>query len=138
MKKNLLLFLLMISLESLVFSQTPCIGDYKVNNGGGYCPDLNGAPATGTITLSFDAQIDPLSMPTIVSVTDISDPLNQQLLTDISFGPGALLNNGDVKYCYYAGPNRQNNLQGHNELFTFFISYNGTPCGEQGALPVAF
>src|SRR5258705_14003009 len=98
MKKNLLLFLLMISLESLVFCQTPCIGDYKINNGGGNCPDLDGASATGTVILSFDAQIDPLSIPTIVSVTDISDPLNQQLLTDINFGPGTLLNNGDVKY----------------------------------------
>jgi hypothetical protein len=138
MKKNLLLFLLMVSLTSLVFSQTPCIGDYKINNGGGSCPDLIGASATGTITLSFDGQIDPLSIPTIVSVTDISDPLNQQLLTDINFGPGTLLNNGDVKFCYYAGPNRQNNLQGHNKLFRFLISYKGTPCGEQGALPVSF
>jgi hypothetical protein len=128
MKKNLLLSLVMVSIASLVSSQTPCVGDYKINNGGGSCPDVNGASATGTITLSFDGLIDPLSIPAIISIFDITDPLNQQLLTDINFGPGTLLNNGDVKYCYYAGPNRNNNLQGHNELFRFLISYNGTPC----------
>ena len=138
MKKNLLLFSLMLSLASIVSSQTPCISDYKINNGGGNCPDLNEGSATGIITLSFDGPIDPLSIPTIVNVTDITDPLNQQLLTDINFGPGILLDNGDVKYCYYAGPNRHNNLQGHNEVFRFLISYGGTPCGEQGALPVSF
>jgi len=138
MKKNLLLFFLIVPLTNFVFSQTPCIASYKINNGGGNCPDLNGASATGTITLSFDGQIDPLSIPTIISVTDISDLLVQQLLTDINFGYGTVLNNGDVIYCYYAGPNRQNNLQGRNQLFRFLISYNGTPCGEQGALPVSF
>jgi hypothetical protein len=138
MKKNLLLSLLMILSVSLVFSQNPCVRDYQINNGGGNCPDINSVSATGTITLSFDGPIDPNVIPVIVSVTDITDPLNPILVTDISFGTGNLLNNGDVKYCYYVGPNNNNNLQGGNSAFRFFISYNGTPCGEQGALPVSF
>jgi hypothetical protein len=73
-----------------------------------------------------------------VGVYDITDPLNPELMTNITFGSGELLNNGDVKYCYYVGPNKNNNLQGHNSEFRFLISYNGTPCGEQGALPVSF
>ena len=32
----------MVSSASLVFSQTPCVLDYQINNGGGSCPDLNG------------------------------------------------------------------------------------------------
>src|SRR5215204_173301 len=138
MKKNLLLFLLMVSSVNFVFSQTPCVSDYQINNGGGNCPDLNGTSATGTVTLSFNGLIDPLSVPTIVSVSEISDPLNPVLVADINFGTGTLLNNGDVKYCYYVGPNNNNNLGGRNSVFRFIISYNGTPCGEQGALPVSF
>ena len=138
MKKNLLLFLLMISSVNLVFSQLPCVASYQVNNGGGNCPDLNGASATGTITLSFDGPVDPLNVPTIANVTDITDPLNPILVTDINFGIGALLNNGSVKFCYYVGPANNNNLQGNNKVFRFVVSYNGTPCGEQGALPVSF
>jgi hypothetical protein len=139
MKQNLLLFLLMFASVSTVFSQTPCVLDYQINNGGGSCPDLNGTSATGTITLTFDGPVDPLNIPTIVSVFDITDPLNQFLVTDVSFGPGLLLNNGDVKYCYYVGPNNNNNLGGHNSLFRFLISYaGGALCVEQGTLPVAF
>ncbi len=139
MKKNLLLFLLMVSSVSLVLSQTPCVLNYQINNGGGNCPDLNGTSATGTITLSFDGPINPLNIPTIVSVFDITDPLNQFLVTDVNFGAGILLNNGDVKYCYYVGPNNNNNLGGHNSLFRFLISYaGGALCVEQGALPVSF
>jgi len=138
MKKNLLLLLLMTFSVNLVFSQLPCVLSFQINNGGGNCPDLNGTSATGTISLSFDGPIDPLNIPTIVSVTDITDPLNPQLVTDINFGLGDLLNNGTVKYCYYVGPNNNNNLQGNNKVFRFVISYNGTPCGEQGALPVSF
>jgi hypothetical protein len=137
MKKNLLLFLLMLSSVSLVFSQTPCVSDYQINNGGGNCQDLNGLSATGTITLKF--AVDPGSVPTIVSVFDITDPLIPPVLVeDIHFGTGTLLNNGDVKYCYYVGPNNNNNLQGANSQFRFLISYNGTLCAEQGALPVSF
>ena len=138
MKKNLLLFLLMISSVSLVFSQNPCPIDYKINNGGGQCPDVNGTSATGTVTLSFDGPIDPLNIPTIGTVYDVTDPLNPQLVTDVTFGSGTLLNNGDVLYCYYIGPNNNNNLLGANAQFRFIVSYNGTPCGEQGALPVSF
>lgn len=138
MRKNLLLFLLMLSSVSFVFSQTPCVTDNQINNGGGACPDVNGVSATGTVTLSFDGPVDPNLIPSIVSVTDITDPLNPILITDVSFGPGDLLNNGDVKYCYYVGPNNNNNLQGANSEFRFFVSYNGTPCGEQGTLPVSF
>src|SRR5215203_5455523 len=139
MKKNLLLFLLMVSSVSVVFSQTPCILNYQISNGGGNCPDLSGTSATGTITLAFDGPVDPLNVATIVSVFDITDPLNQFLVTDVTYGAGLLLNNGDVKYCYYVGPNNNNNLGGHNSLFRFLISYaGGALCVEQGALPVAF
>ena len=137
MKKNFLLFLLMISSVSLVFSQTPCVSNYQINNGGGNCPDQNGLSATGTITLSF--AVDPGSVPTIVTVSDITNPLVPPvLIEDVHFGAGTLLNNGSVKYCYYVGPNNNNNLQGANSQFRFLISYSGTLCIEQGALPVSF
>jgi len=137
MKKNLLLFLLMLSSINFVFSQTPCVSNYQINNGGGQCPGLNGLSATGTITLSFDGPLGAI-IPTIVSATDITDPNNPQLVIDVNYGPGTLLNNGSVKYCYYVGPANNNNLQGNNKVFRFLISYDGTPCGEQGALPVSF
>src|SRR5688572_7589407 len=139
MKKILLLFLLIVSSVTLVFSQNPCVQDYQVGNGGGSCPDMNGTSATGTITLSFNGVIDPLAVPTIVSVTDITDPLNPQLVEDLTFGSGTLMNNGDVKFCYYVGPANNNNLGGRNSLFRFIVSYNGAPCsGEQATLPVSF
>ena len=139
MKKNLLLFLLMVSSVSFVFSQTPCVLDYRINNGGGNCPDLNGTSATGTITLTLDGPVDPLNVPTIVSVFDITDPLNQYLVTGLSYGSGLLLNNGDVKFCYYVGPANNNNLAGHNSQFRFLISYaGGALCAEQATLPVSF
>ena len=139
MKKILLLFLLIVSSVTFVFSQNPCIRDYQIGNGGGSCPDVNGISAAGTITLSFNGVIDPLLVPTIVSVTDITDPLNPQLVVDITFGPGNLMNNGDVKYCYYVGPNNNNDLGGRNSVFRFIVSYNGAPCsGEEGILPVSF
>ena len=138
MKKNLLLILLMLSSVGVVFSQTPCVADYSINNGGGNCPDLNGLSATGTINLSFDGVVGAI-IPAIVSVTDISDPNNPQLVTDITYGAGTLLNNGNVRYCYYVGPANNNNLQGNNSEFRFIISYDGFPCSpEQGALPVSF
>ena len=137
MKKNLLLFLLMLSSVSFVFSQTPCPSDYRINNGGGNCPVLNGLSATGTITLSFS--VDPASVPTIVSVFDITDPLVPPVLVeDINFGPGTVQNNGDIRYCYYVGPNNNNNLLGANSQFRFLISYSGTLCVEEGTLPVSF
>jgi hypothetical protein len=138
MKKLLLLLLLTASSLCVVFSQNPCPVDYKINNGGGQCPDLNGTSATGTITLSFDGPIDPLNIPSIGSVYDVTDPANPQLVTGITFGPGILHVNGDVEYCYYVGPNNNNNLLGANSQFRFVVSYNGLPCGEQGALPVTF
>lgn len=139
MRKILLLFLLMMSSVSFVFSQTPCVADYSISNGGGNCPGLNGTSATGTITLSFDGIVDPANIPTIVSVFDITDPLNQILVTDVSYGQGLLLNNGDVKFCYYVGPANNNNLAGHNSKFRFLIAYaGGALCVEQGALPVSF
>ena len=137
MKKSLLLFLLMLSSVSFLFSQNPCVLSYQINNGGGNCPDVGGLSATGTITLSFDGPLGAI-IPTIVSATDITDPNNPQVVTDVNYGPGTLLNNGSVKYCYYVGPANNNNLQGNNSEFRFLISYNGTPCGEQGALPVSF
>jgi len=142
MKKNLLLFLLMMSSVSFVFSQTPCVLDYSINNGGGSCPDMNGASATGTITLAFDGPIDPLNVPAIVSVFDITDPADQFLVTGLTFGAGLVLNNGDVKFCYYVGPANNNNLAGHNSRFRFLISYAGGALCVQavplGTLPVSF
>ena len=139
MKKNLLLFLLMLSSISFVFSQTPCVLDYQISNGGGSCPDVGGTSATGTITLTFDGPVDLLNVATIVSVFDITDPLNQFLVTDVTYGAGLLLNNGDVKFCYYVGPANNNNLAGHNSLFRFLIVYaGGALCVEQAPLPVAF
>src|SRR4030095_14991650 len=139
MRKILLLFLLMISSVSFVYSQTPCVLDYQINNGGVSCPDVNGTGATGTITLTFDGPIDPLNIPTIVTVFDITDPANQVEVTGVTFGSGLLLNSGDVKFCYYVGPANNNNLAGHNSLFRFLIAYaGGALCVEQGTLPVAF
>ena len=139
MKQNLLLFLLMLSSVTTVFSQRPCVLDYQINNGGGSCPDLNGTSATGTITLSFDGPVDPLNIPTIVTVFDITDPQNQVEVTDVIYGAGLLLNSGNVKFCYYVGPANNNNLAGHNSLFRFLIAYaGGALCVEQGTLPVAF
>ena len=137
MKKIVLLFCLMSSSLSFIFSQTPCVLNYQINNGGGNCPDLNGLSATGTITLTLDGPLGSI-IPTIVSVTDITDPNNPQLVTDINYGTGTLLNNGNVKFCYYVGPANNNNLQGNNTLFRFLIAYEGAPCGEQGTLPVSF
>ena len=137
MKKNLLLFLLMLSSVSFLFSQTPCVLSYSINNGGGNCPDLNGLSATGTLTITLDGPLGGI-IPTIVSVTDITDPNNPQVVADVFFGTGSLLNNGNVKYCYYVGPANNNNLQGNNSQFRFLITYDGTLCGEQGALPVSF
>ncbi|HEU5166405.1 MAG TPA: T9SS type A sorting domain-containing protein [Chitinophagaceae bacterium] len=139
MRKILLLFLLVISSISFVYSQTPCVLNYQINNGGGSCPDLNGNGATGTITLTFDGPIDPLNIPHIVTVFDITDPANQVEVTDVTYGDGILLNNGDVKFCYYVGPANNNNLAGHNSVFRFLIAYAGDAlCVSQGALPVAF
>ena len=139
MRNILLLFLLMISSVSFVYSQTPCVLDYQINNGGGSCPDLNGNGATGTITLTFDGPIDPLNIPHIVTVFDITDPANQVEVTDVTYGDGILLNNGDVKFCYYVGPANNNNLAGHNSVFRFLIAYaGGALCVEGAPLPVAF
>jgi hypothetical protein len=144
MKKILLLCLLIASV-SFVFSQTiptPCATDYKINNGGGNCPDVGGISATGSVTLSFDEALDPAHLPFISLVLDVTDPNNVTTVTDVTFGPGELLNNGDVKYCYYLGPNNNNNLLGHHSLFRFTVSYNGPNgpviCGSQFPLPVNF
>lgn len=138
MKKSLLLFLLIISSINFVFAQLPCPVSYRLNNGGGNCSSLNGLSATGTVSLSFDGPINSNNIPSISSVIDITDPANPVTVTDIFFGAGSLLNNGSVKYCYYVGPANNNNLQGTNSQFRFVVSYNGTPCGEQGTLPVSF
>ena len=130
MKKILLSLLLMASVN-LVFSQTPCNTDYKINNGGGSCPDtvLNGisVKATGSITLTFAGTVSPNNIPGILSATDITDPANPIPVTDITFGQGHLNNNGTVTYCYYVGPNNNNNLLGHSSKFRFIVYYGGDP-----------
>jgi len=129
----------MVSSVSFVFSQTPCVLNYSINNGGGNCPDVGGTSATGTITLSLDGPVDPLNIPHIVTVFNITDPQNQFEVTDVTYGSGILLNNGDVKFCYYVGPANNNNLGGRNSLFRFLIAYAGDAlCVQQGTLPVAF
>ena len=146
MKKILLSFLLLASVN-LVFSQAlPCNADYKINNGGGNCPDtvLNGVTisATGTVTLSFNGAIDPNNIPLISSVIDITDPANQIPVTGKTFGLGLLNNNGTITYCYYAGPNNNNNLLGQNAKFRFIILYNINGqiflCASNIPLPVNF
>jgi hypothetical protein len=143
MKKILLLCLLIASV-SLIYAQTilPCNVDYKINNGGGNCPDVNGIPATGSITLSFDGTVTAGNIPVVSLVRDITDPGNPVTITDVTFGPGELNNNGTVTYCYYLGPNNNNNLLGHNAQFSFTIQYNVNGnlvfCGPQFPLPVNF
>ena len=137
MKKIVFLICLLSSSLSFIFAQTPCVLSYSINNGGGNCPDLNGRSSTGTITLTLDGPLGAI-LPTIVSATDITDPSNPVPVTDIDYGPGTLLNNGGVKFCYYVGPANNNNLQGRNSLFRFLILYAGVPCGEQASLPVSF
>ena len=140
--KKFLLSILLTSSASFVFSQDlPCVTDYKINNGGGRCADLNGLSATGSVTLSFVGPIDPNNIPIITSVALASDPGNP--FTGDSFErTGTLNNNGTVTYCYYVGPANGNNLQGKHQQFIFTIRYdiNGTlvPCGAQSPLPVLF
>jgi hypothetical protein len=142
MKKTLLSFLL-ITATTLVFAQTfPCISDYKVNNGGGSCADsvIDGQlqPPTGTVTITFDAAADPNNLAVIVSVTSLD---SNKIVEGVVFGAGTLNSNGTVTYCYYVGPNNNNNLAGHNSQFRFNIAYrvNGilrAGCGEQIPLAV--
>src|SRR4030095_12480263 len=119
MKKFLLLLLLIFSVV-VIFAQivpTPCVADYKINNGGGGCPDLQGVAATGSVELSLDEPLDPDHLPIVTRVEEISDPANPITIVDNTFREGVLLNNGDVKYCYYVGPANNHNLGGHNFKF---------------------
>lgn len=126
---------------TLVFAQTPCPIEYRLNNGGGNCPDtvINGVTvtATGTVTLTFEAPVDPNNIPAIglVQETTTNPPV---ILTGISFGRGTLNNNGTVTYCYYTGPNNNNNLQGRSRTFRFIVFFNGgVPCGSNIPLPIS-
>jgi hypothetical protein len=130
------------------FSQTTtpsCVAEYKINNGGGSCPAISneGFNPTGTITLTFDFTVTADNIPTVVSAVNITDPNNPIDVSGVIFGPGTLNNNGTVTYCYYIGPNNNNNLQGKNDVFSFIITYsvNGQVirCGtEEIPLPVNF
>jgi hypothetical protein len=140
MKKFLLAFLL-VALVRFAFSQDlPCVVDYRINNGGGFCVDINGLSATGTVTLYFDGTIDPANIPSIVSVATAADPSTS--LADITFGNGILNGNGSVTICYYVGPGNTNNLAGHHLELSFKIAYSTrgilVPCGSQSPLPVSF
>ncbi len=147
MKKILLSYLLMASVSLASAQSYPCISDYKItiiNNGGGNCPDsiIDGqlVTATGSVTLSFATAVDPNNLPVIVSVTSLD---SNKIVEGVSFGPGTLNNNGTVTYCYYFGPNNNNNLLGHHGQFRFNIAYyvNGilrAGCGDQIPLPVSF
>lgn len=142
MKTSLIIFLLLVS-ANVVFSQspaTPCITEYKLNNGGGNCPDLNGFQATGSVTLTFDGTVDPNFIPRIVRV----DSMPGGTVPGVFFGPGQLNNKGTVTYCYYLGPNNTNNLQGrHGDMYRFVLFYSVggqlIPCGTNNIpLPVQF
>src|SRR5260221_3616220 len=123
--KKILLSLLLITSVIIGFSQNlPCNTDYKINNGGGSCPDLNGVGPTGSVTLTFNGTITATLIPSISSVIDITDPNNPVTVTGVTFGPGKLNNNGTVTYCYYLGPNNNNNLLGKNSSFRFVVIYN--------------
>jgi hypothetical protein len=147
MKKILLSYLLMASVSLASAQSYPCISDYKItitNNGGGNCPDsiIDGqlVTATGSVTLSFATAVDPNNLPVIVSVTSLD---SNKIVEGVFFGYGTLNNNGTVTYCYYFGPNNNNNLLGHHGQFRFNIAYyvNGTlraGCGDQFPLPVSF
>ena len=102
-----------------------CVSSYKGNNGGGNCPDLNGHPATGKVTLFFTSALS--AAPTILSVTD-NDPATD--LSNVLFGPGVLANDGlSAEYCVYEGPNNNNNLWGGNIVLTFTLQLaNGQGC----------
>ena len=145
MKKFLLSFLL-VATVSLAIGQasTPCVADYKISNGGGSCPaNADGVKATGTITLTFDAAVDPNTLPILIGATDITDPNNPVSVTGITFGPAQTNNNGTVTFCYYTGPNNNNDLGGHNSKFSFIVGYmvsgNLVSCaGVPITLPVSF
>ena len=104
----------------------PCVASYKGNNGGGNCPDLLGSPATGTVTLTFTSAVT--TAPTIVTVTD---QFGTPSLATVRFGPGVLSDGGlSATYCYYDGPNNNNNLWGGGIVLTFNLRYaNGQGCG---------
>src|SRR5436190_7201349 len=146
--KRILLSSVLISSTVLVFAQSyPCVSDDKIaiiNNGGGNCPDtvINGQleTPTGSVTLTFASPVDPNNLAIIVSVTSLD---SNKIVEGVTFGSGTLNNNGTVTYCYYFGPNNNNNLMGHHGRFRFNIAYlvNGilrAGCGEQIPLPVNF
>jgi len=140
MKKSLLAFLFVASVSFSLSQDLPCVLDYRINNGGGVCQDINGLSATGTVMLYFDGTIDPLHIPLVVSVATAADPNTP--LANITFGEGTLNSNGSVTYCYYIGPGNTNNLAGHHLELSFKIAYNFggslVPCGSQSPLPVSF
>lgn len=147
MKKILLASILSFSLLAGFAQTSPCISEYKINNGGGNCPDIvrNGQTisATGTVTLTFTFTLDPNNLPTVVRAVDITNPATPIDVTDVTFGPGNLNNNGTVTYCYYLGPNNNNNLLGARAKFSFVIiaTVGGQPvrCGtDEIPLPVHF
>ena len=141
--KKILLSILLLASVNVIFAQTtlPCPIDYKINNGGGNCPDtiINGitVSATGTVTLTFDGPVPPNNIPRITRVSEIL-PAGDTLITGITFGPGTLNNNGTVTYCYYSGPNNNNNLNGRGRNFRFTVFFGTMPCGSQIPLPVSF
>ena len=145
MKKFLLSFLLSAAITFAIGQpSTPCVADYKITNGGGSCPkNADGVKATGTITLTFDGTVDPNVLPQLIGVTDITDPNNPITVTGITFGDAQLNNNGTATFCYYTGPNNNNDLGGHNSQFSFIVGYevNGnlvTCAGSPIPLPVNF
>lgn len=140
--KRVLLFLSIITATAVNAQFLPCVAEYRINNGGGNCPDLNGVQATGSVTASFDDPVSPGFEPQIFEVYEVTQSGNV-LVEDVFFGPGTLKPNGDVVFCYYLGPNNTNNLLGANAQFVFIVNYeiNGQtyPCRPDGIpLPVKF
>ncbi len=136
MKKTLLLFVLSISMNCLLAqAPLPCLESYKINNGGGNCPLLNGQSATGKVTLTFDAAVDPNNLPVILGV---NAPDESKVPTEILFGTGTVKSTFEVEYCFYEGGANLNNLDGGYAEYNFVIQYEGFPvgCGELIPLPV--
>jgi hypothetical protein len=137
MKKFLLGFLLTASVSFALSQDLPCVIDYRINNGGGLCADLNGR-SNGTVMLIFDGTIDPLQIPILVSVATAADPSTP--IAGVTFGPGKLDGNGNVTYCFYTS--NPNNVAGHHLELSFTIAYNINgvlvPCGSLSPLPVSF
>lgn len=125
---------------ALFFTYAQCVVSFTGNNGGGNCDPLsNGDVATGTITICFDQPVTEATAPDITCVFDLT---NLEPITGLTFVLLKIDNQGCAVYCYYEGPNNNNNLFGANTSYSFCTNdpVSGQPtCGvEEAPLPVNF